>query len=297
MPGVYEQISGNRRKTIFLFFFFIFFIMFLVYFFGLYTGLGAFAIPFALIVAVGSAYFSYYHSDSLVLSISQAKPVTKQQLPQLYNIVEELSIGIGLNSPIRCYIIDDTAPNAFATGRDPQHAAIVVTTGLLQKLNRAELEGVIGHEMSHIKNFDTRIMMYTVVMVGLTALLSDFLLRITFFGRGNREDKGNLGLILAVAAIALAILSPIIATLIKLAISRNREFLADSSSALLTKNPAALASALQKISADTEPLEAANKATEHLYIINPLKEHASALNNLFETHPPLKDRIARLNAM
>lgn len=296
MAGVYEQVEGNRRKTLFLFFFFIFFVMFLVYIFALYTGLGAFAIPFALAIAVGSAYFSYYYSDSLVLSISQARPVTKKELPQLYNIVEELSVGIGLSSPIKCYIIDDTAPNAFATGRDPEHAAIVVTAGLLQKLNRAELEGVIGHEMSHIKNSDTRIMMYTVVMVGLTALLSDFLLRISIFGR-HREDRGNFGLVLAVVAIALAILSPLIATLIKLAISRNREYLADSSSALLTKNPGALASALEKISKDTEPLEAANKATEHLYIINPLKEHASALNNLFETHPSIESRIQRLREM
>ena len=199
----------------------------------------------------------------------------------------------------RCYVIDDTAPNAFATGRNPRTAVICVTTGLLGKMNRAELEGVIAHEMSHIKNLDIRLQTIVVVMVGVAALLSDWMLRSVLWGggrRGGSRDKGA-GAILAVVGLLLAAFSPIIAQLLQLAISRRREFLADADGAMLTRYPAGLASALRKIAADTEPLEAANKATAHLYIVNPLKDIKGAVNRMFSTHPPIEERIAALEKM
>ena len=200
------------------------------------------------------------------------------------------------------YVIEDSAPNAFATGRDPEHAYVVVTRGLLQKLDRLELEGVIAHELSHIGNYDIRLMTIVVVMVGLIALLADVMLRLTFFGAGRRgRNRGRGGgyatlIIYAIALVAI-VLTPIAAQLIRLAISRQREFLADSSAALLTRYPEGLARALEKIAADPEPLAEANKATAHLYIVNPLSEHKSFLNNLFATHPPIEERIALLRAM
>jgi heat shock protein HtpX len=215
--------------------------------------------------------------------------------------VEGLAIAAGIPAP-QCYVIDDTAPNAFATGRNPKNSVICVTTGLLQKMNRAELEGVIGHEMSHIKNYDILLQTLTVVMIGVVALLSDWILRGVFWGGGRRRSssrgKGN-SLVLALLAVglALAMLSPLISQLIRLAISRRREFLADASSAQLTRNPAGLASALRKLAADTEPLEAANKATAHLYIVNPLKNLRGFVNKLFSTHPPIEERIAALEKM
>ncbi|MFQ6108197.1 MAG: M48 family metallopeptidase, partial [Candidatus Aminicenantales bacterium] len=200
----------------------------------------------------------------------------------------------------RCYIIDDTAPNAFASGRNPQNAVIVVTKGLLEKLNRVELEGVIAHEMAHIKNYDVLVQTLAVVMVGVVALLSDWILRSFFWGgaRTKRRSKGGSGAaIFVVVGLVLAVLSPLIAQLIRLAISRKREFLADASGALLTRYPPGLASALRKLAADREPLEAANKATAHLYIVNPLKDIKGRVNSLFSTHPPIEERIAALESM
>ena len=200
-------------------------------------------------------------------------------------------------------MIDDTAPNAFATGRNPDHSVIVVTTGILDKLNRVELEGVIAHEMSHIKNYDILVQTLAVTMVGIVALLSDWILRIFFWGGGRRrssdrgKNSGNAGAVFLVIGLALAILSPIISQLIRLAISRKREFLADASGAMLTRYPPGLASALRKLDADREPLEAANKATAHLYIVNPLKDHKGRMNKLFSTHPPIEDRVAILEKM
>jgi heat shock protein HtpX len=200
-------------------------------------------------------------------------------------------------------VIDDTAPNAFASGRNPENSVIVVTTGLLQKLNRAELEGVIAHEMSHIKNYDVLVQTLAVVMVGVVALLSDWTLRTFFWGGGRRRSRdrsgggGNAAAILIVVALVLAILSPIIAQLLRLAISRKREFLADANGALMTRYPPGLASALKKLSADREPLEAANKATAHLYIVNPLKNIKGRVNKLFSTHPPIEERVAALEKM
>jgi heat shock protein HtpX len=234
--------------------------------------------------------------------MSKARPVTKEEYPYLYNVVEGLSIAAGIQPP-KCYVIDDTAPNAFATGRNPENSVIVVTTGLLDKMNRVELEGVIAHEMSHIKNYDVRLQTLVVVMVGVVALLSDWMRRTFWWGGGrgrksSREKGGSGGaaIILALALI-MAILSPLIAQLIHFAISRKREFLADASGAMLTRYPPGLASALRKIAADKEPLEAANKATAHLYIVNPLKDIGGAVNKLFSTHPPIEERIAALEKM
>jgi heat shock protein HtpX len=245
---------------------------------------------------------SYYASDKIVLAISRARPVKKEDFPYLYNVVEGLAIAAGLPKP-RCYVIDDTAPNAFASGRNPENAVIVVTTGLLQKLNRAELEGVIAHEMSHIKNYDVLVQTLAVVMVGVVALLSDWTLRTFFWGGGRRRSRdqsgggGNAAAVFIVVALVLAILSPIVAQLLRLAISRKREFLADANGALLTRYPPGLASALKKLAADREPLEAANKATAHLYIVNPLKNIKGRVNKLFSTHPPIEERVAALEKM
>jgi heat shock protein HtpX len=298
---MYEQISRNKRKSFFLVLFFLILIFCLAWAFGEMTGWGPQGLVFAVVTASAAAFGSYYASDKIVLAISRAKPVEKKDYPYLYNVVEGLAIAAGLPKP-RCYVIDDTAPNAFASGRNPKNAVIVVTKGLLQKLNRSELEGVISHEMSHIKNYDVLVQTLTVVMVGIVALLSDWILR-TFFwgGRGRRREtgkgRGSGAEIFIVVGLILAVLSPLIAQLIRMAVSRKREFLADASGALLTRYPPGLASALRKIAADKEPLEAANKATAHLYIVNPLKDIKGSVNKLFSTHPPIEERIAALEKM
>jgi len=295
---MYEQIAGNKRKSFLLVVLFVMVIFGLAWTLQYLTGLGTPGLILAAVIAIGSAIGSYYASDKIVLSISKARPATKEEFPYLYNVVEGLAIAAGVPAP-PCYVIEDTAPNAFATGRDPKHSVICVTTGLLQKLDRAELEGVVGHEMSHIKNYDMRLMTLAVVMVGVIALLSDWILR-TFLwgGRGRRvsKDKGAGGVLIIVGLI-MAILAPLVAALIRMAISRKREFLADASSAQLTRYPPGLASALRKIAADKEPLEAANKATAHLYIANPLLDHKGKMNRLFSTHPPIEERIAALEKM
>jgi heat shock protein HtpX len=295
---MYEQIASNKRKSFLLVFLFIAAIVFLGWVFDQVSGGGVVALPLAVVIALVSALGSYYASDKIVLSISKARPVTKEEFPYLFNVVEGLTIAAGVPAP-KCYVIEDTAPNAFATGRNPEHAVICVTTGLLDKMNRAELEGVVAHEMSHIKNYDIRLMTLTVVLVGVIALLSDWILRSFVWGgrvRKSGRDKGA-GQILIVVGLVFALLAPLIATLIRMAISRKREFLADASSAMLTRYPAGLASALRKIADDTEPLEAANKATAHLYIVNPLKDLKGSFNKLFSTHPPIEERIAALEKM
>ena len=298
---MYEQISRNKWKSAALVVFFMAFIFLLTWFFEYVTGWGKGGLVLAVVVSMAMAAAGYYSSDKVVLAISRARPVTKDEYPYLYNVVEGLAIAAGLPAP-RCYVMDDTAPNAFATGRNPEHAVICVTTGILEKLNRVELEGVIAHEMSHIKNFDIRLQTVVVVMAGIVALLSDWMLRSFFWGGGRRRSGrdsrgGGAGAILILVGLVLAMLSPLIATIIQLAVSRKREFLADASGAMLTRYPAGLASALRKISADTEPLEAANKATAHLYIVNPLKDIKGAVNKLFSTHPPIEERIAALEKM
>jgi heat shock protein HtpX len=297
---MYEQISRNKWKSAALVVFFMAFIFLLTWFFEYVTGWGKGGLVLAVVVSMAMAAAGYYSSDKVVLAISRARPVTKEEYPYLYNVVEGLAIAAGLLAP-RCYVIDDTAPNAFATGRNPEHAVICVTTGILEKLNRVELEGVIAHEMSHIKNLDIRLQTVVVVMAGVVALLSDWMLRSFLWGgrrRGSRDSRGGgAGAILILVGLALAVLSPLIAMIIQLAVSRKREFLADASGAMLTRYPAGLASALRKISADTEPLEAANKATAHLYIVNPLKNIKGGVNKLFSTHPPIEERIAALEKM
>jgi len=298
---MYEQIASNKRRSFLLVFFFLALIFLLAWLFEQMVGMGTAGLVAAVIIAIAMTIGSYFASDKIVLAMSKARPVTKEEFPYLYNVVEGLTIAAGLPPP-RCYVIDDTAPNAFATGRNPKNSVIVVTTGLLDKLNRVELEGVIAHEMSHIKNYDVLLQTLVVVMVGIVALLSDWMRRSFWWGGGRRRssDKGKgsggAAIILALA-LFMAILSPLIAQLIRFAVSRKREFLADANGAMLTRYPPGLASALRKISADREPLEAANKATAHLYIVNPLKDIRGPVNRLFSTHPPIEERIAALEKM
>ena len=302
-PGsvlVYDRISANKRETWLLMILFVGIL-------GALAAAGVFAFGGSIgilgivgIFLIGYALFSYFASTRVVLSISGAHEVTKEEEWEFVRRVENLCIGAGLPMP-KTWVLEDSAPNAFATGRDPKHSHVVVTRGLLDKLEPAELEGVLAHELSHIGNYDIRVMTIVTVLVGVTALLADIMLRATIWGsgsrRGNRGKGGGAAAILVILAIVAAILAPIVAQFIKFAVSRKREYLADASGALLSRNPEALARALEKIAGDHEPLEAANKATAHLYIENPLKEHASALNGLFNTHPPVEERIRLLRSM
>lgn len=297
---VYDRIGTNRRQTWLMMLLFVIVAGGFATVVALAIGLPIYAAPIVIAAIAVYAVISYYASSSVALAVSQAHEVTKEEEPDLYRVVENLSIGSGLPMP-KVYVIEDPAPNAFATGRDPQHASVTATRGLLNKLDHSELEGVIAHEMSHVGNYDIRVMTITVVLVGVIALLADLFMRWTWFGagtrEGNRDRGGSAFAILAIVAIVLAILAPIAAQLIQLAISRQREYLADASGALLCRNPEALASALEKISADPEPLAEANKATAHLYFSNPLHDHDSTLNNLFDTHPPVQERIRLLRSM
>lgn len=298
MAIIYHHISENKTKTVLLLGAFLILIIALGFVFS-----QAYGSPEILYLAAGFSIIysliSYYFSSQITLAISRARPVELKDNPELYRLVENLAIAAGLPTP-KIYIIEDTALNAFATGRNPEKAVVVFTTGILQKLNRTELEGVVSHELSHIGNYDIRLMTLVVVLIGVLTLLADFFLRMSFFGRSRSRDSNQLQAIFMIAGIVLAILSPIIATLIQLAISRKREYLADASGALLTRYPEGLASALEKISQDKEPLEAANKATAHLYIANPLKNHHDSVGwfaGLFNTHPPAAERIRRLREM
>ena len=298
---VYDRIDANRRSTFLLLFAFVLLLAGLSMALGIILGLPYPLAPLLVIPFLIVAVISYYSSSRVALAISQAREVTKEDEPELFRTVENLCIGAGLPVP-KVYVIEDGSPNAFATGRDPDHAAVAVTRGLLQKLDKLELEAVIAHELSHIGNYDIRVMTIVVVLAGLAALIADFALRLTFWGAGrrssNRGRSGGAGvaIVYAVALVAI-ILTPIAAQLIRFAVSRQREYLADASGALLCRNPDALARALEKISADPDPLEVANKATAHLYINNPLREHKSFLNNLFATHPPIEERVQLLRAM
>ena len=296
--SIYEAAAANRWRTLLLIAVFTALVAVLAYFVGEYfaPGGGIAALPFAFALSIGGALASYFAGDKLILAQSQARELGPSDEPQLRNIVEALALGLGVPTP-KIFVIDDSAPNAFATGRDPQHASIAVTRGLLDKLDRTELEGVIAHELSHVGNRDIRVMVLVTVLVGTVALLADWMWRSMFWGRGRDRDRGGGGAIIAVIAIALALLTPIIATLIQLAVSRQREYLADASGALLTRYPPGLASALRKIAADKEPLEVANKATASLYIANPLKDAPAFFDHLFDTHPPIEERIKRLEAM
>ncbi len=297
--SLYSQINNNKWRTWLIIVLFIAFISTLVFIFGKATGGNASGLSYAgiaLIISGIISFGSYYFSDKMILGMSNAKEIQKKDHPQLFNIVENLCLGEGIPKP-KIYIIDDSAPNAFATGRDPKHAVVCVTTGLLSKLNKGELEGVMAHELSHVKNYDIRLMAIVTILVGMVALLADFFMRSLWF-RDDREDRGSNQVFLIIG-IVLAILSPIIATLIQLSVSRRREFLADASGALLTRYPEGLASALEKISGDKEPLEVANNATAHLYIANPFKDKDKTnwFAGLFNTHPPIEERIKILRSM
>ena len=296
---LYTQTESNTRKTWLLIFFFLVFIIALGWLFSyILNNRGILII--AVIFSIFVSFSSYWHSDKIVLSMTKAKPIEKKDNPELYRIVENLSIAAGLPMPKIC-IIDEFQPNAFATGRDQKHAVVVVTSGLLKKLERVELEGVIAHELSHIGNKDMLLGTVLVILVGIIALLSQWFLRISFFGgmRRRRDSKNSTSAIFAVLGIIAAILAPIVATLIKLAISRKREFLADATGALLTRYPEGLARALEKISRDSNPLRVANTSNCHLYISNPFKDKQKEnwLTKMFLTHPPIEERIKALKEM
>lgn len=300
---MYNEIASNKRKSVFLALIFIVIIIALGWVFDqLYgNGRGNGGMVLAILIALIMTMISYFSGDKIALSVSGAKEIQHDDNKYLFHLVENLCITAGTPMP-KIYIIPDPAINAFATGRDPKHASIAVTDGALAKLNNEELEGVIAHELSHVKNYDIRFMMLVAVMVGAIAIFADIMLRSGGFMRGgnrdnNRDNGSQLFAILMIAGIILAILSPLIAELIKLAISRKREYLADASGALLTRYPEGLASALEKISADNQPMRKTSSATAHLFIANPFKGGRKKISALFSTHPPIEDRIQKLRTM
>jgi heat shock protein HtpX len=286
---MYSQIASNKRRSVLLVFGFIALVAVLDYVISRAFRQPSFFVPI-LIFAVIYAFVTYFFSSQIALGMSGAKPIEKKDAPELYLVVENLTIAAGLPMP-KVYIIDDPSPNAFATGRDPQHAVVAVTTGILPLLTKSELEGVIAHELSHVGNYDIRFMAVVVALVSAVALISDLFLRLTFWGGDDREDN-QLFFILGIIG---AILAPLVAALIQFAVSRQREYLADASGALLTRYPEGLASALAKISNNPKPMQHANSATSPLYISNPLK--GRSLAGLFDTHPPIAERIRRLREM
>jgi heat shock protein HtpX len=292
MATLYNQADANVRRT------WVLMITFFIVVVGVGWGLSYFfndvsilyvAVGLSLVMNVGS----YWYSDKIALATNGAKPISRESHRDLWNIVENIAIAQGMPVP-KIYVIDDPAPNAFATGRDPKHGVVAVTTGLMNMMERTELEGVIAHELSHIKNRDTLVMTVVVVLLGFVTLASDFFIRSRIYGSGD-DSGGKARTIMIVAGIALAILAPFIAQLIQLAISRKREFLADASGALMTRYPEGLASALKKIGAYTQPMQRANNATAHLFISNPFgAKAAKGISKLFMTHPPIEERVSAL---
>ncbi len=300
MKNYYEIIDENKVKSNLIVVLFIAFISISTYLISFALGSDSSSVFLAVLVSSFMSIGSFYYSDKIVLSMSGARPATKKEFFNFYTVTENLSTVANVPMP-KLYVIDDTAMNAFATGRDPDHAVVCATTGLLSRLTRSELEGVIAHELSHVKNYDIRLMGMVTVLVGTVTLLADWLLRFNFGSRRKSdEDNGNLGTLLFFAGIVMALLSPIIAQLIQLAVSRRREYFADASAVALTKHPEGLINALEKITNDKEPLEAANKATAHLFIANPLKNRHDSIGwfaGLFNTHPPVKERIKALRGL
>ncbi len=292
---MYKQIASNKRKSYLLMLLFFVILVGISWAYSQYFGTdsGYSMVIFAVILAVCMNLVSFYAGDSIALNIAGAKQLDKEKNPYVYRMVENLSITAGLPLP-KIYIISDPAMNAFATGRDPRHASIALTTGIIEGLENEELEGVIAHELSHVKNYDIRLMMIVIVCVGVIALLADWMTRSFFWRNRDNNERGNNGVFLIIGLV-LAILSPIFAKLIQLAISRKREFLADASGALLTRYPEGLARALEKISSQKKALRRVNKATAHLYIANPFGSEKMA--NLFSTHPPVAARLAALRSM
>lgn len=294
---MYNDIAANKRKTWLLIILFSLVIIALGWFFGEQNGNPESGIILATVFATFMALTSYFAGDKVALATNGAKEIDKDQAPELWNVVENLSITQGTPMP-KIYVMSDNAPNAFATGRNPKHASIAVTTGLLQVMNKNELEGVIAHELSHVKNYDILVMTIVIVLVGVITLLADWLMRSSMFRRrGNDRDSGQFMMVLFLVGLVLSILSPIIAELIKLAVSRTREYLADASGALLTRYPEGLASALTKIEQYDQPMCKANNATAHLFISNPFGANKKGITRFFSTHPPIEDRIKRLRTM
>ncbi len=298
--SMYDAQAQNRWRTVVLIAVFTVFVVALAFIFGDILGgsssAGIALVPLAIVFSAGSSLVSYFAGDKLVLAQSRAREVADGDEKVLRDVVETLALGLGIPTP-KLYVIEDPAPNAFATGRDPKHASVAVTRGLLDTMDRSELEGVIAHELSHVGNRDIRVMLLVTVLVGTVALLSDWLMRSMFWGGRSRDRDRNGAGILLIVGLVLAILTPIVASLIQLAVSRQREYLADASGAFLTRYPEGLANALRKIAADEHVLGVANKATASLYISNPLKDHPFQFDHLFDTHPPIEERIKRLEAM
>lgn len=291
---MFDMSKKNKRKSYFIVCIFTIVLSLIIYAICTYYDLGVFGVILSIFIAIMTSWTTYYNSDKIVLSLNGARPATREENQIMYENLEGLCIAAGLPMP-KLYIMDDGSPNAFATGRNPQNAVICVTTGLMEKLDSYELEGVLAHELSHIKNYDILLQTIASVFVSITTILSDFFLRITIRSsrRNNDNDSGNsLSSILMIIGLLLLVLSPIIAPLLKLALSRRREFLADSSAVELTRNPEGLINALIKISSDPDPLEQANKSTASLYIANPL--NGQNFSKLFSTHPPIEDRIKAL---
>jgi heat shock protein HtpX len=302
---MYEQIRNNRRASWLLAGLVVALLAVLGFAIG-YATMGGTSGAIGLlgvfgVVAIAWSIIGYYSGDKMVLTVSGAHRVTHEEAPQLYNVVEEMTIAAGLPQVPAVYILDEASPNALATGRDPQHASVAVTRGLLERLDREELQGVIAHEMSHIRNYDIRFETLVGILVGMVALVADFFLRWSFWGgmgrrRGGSSNGDQAGAILAIVAVVLAILAPLAAYAVQFAVSRRREYLADASAVELTRNPLGLARALTRIAADPAPLRHANRATAHLYIANPLKK-TKEVTGVFDTHPPIQQRIAVLLEM
>ena len=303
---MYDRISSNVRKSWLLVVCFMAFVLLLGWLFGQYMGFGYWGVAIAAIVSIAMTWGSYFSSDKIALSMSRAKPADERQYKQLHNIVEGLSIAAGLPKP-RVYVIDDTAPNAFATGRNPEHAAVAVTRGLIAKMGRDELEGVIAHELAHIKNRDTLVMTLAVTLVGVVVLMADWMVRALWWGAGDDDHRSGLGAPLAILGFVLLLISPLIAQLLQFAISRRREFLADAEGVNLTRYPAGLINALEKLKTDQTVVRSGSRATAHLWIEAPIARHANEskranksgawLNRMFDTHPPLDERIGALRSI
>ncbi len=291
---MYSQITANKRKSVFLIAIFIVFVIFIGYAFGQYTGYGYNGLYIAVAIAVIMTLVSYYSGDKIALSTARAKgPLQKNDNPYVYRMIENLCITAGLPMP-KVYLIPSGAMNAFACGRDPEHSSIALTQGIIEELENEELEAVIAHEISHIKNYDIRVMMLVIVLVGVITLIADWFLRFNLYGGKRSNSNNNSGNIIAIVGIVLLVLSPLFAKIIQLAVSRKREFLADADGSLLTRYPEGLASALEKISKNST-LPNANRATAHLFIANPIKK--KSFKKLFSTHPPVEERIAALRSM
>jgi heat shock protein HtpX len=288
---MYSDIAANKRKTVMVMAVFLAFVALVIWIFDKYLGGGTGVFYGGLVGACVYALITYYAGARMALAVNQAHEIQKHDNPRLWRIVENLAITDGLPMP-KVYIMNDPAPNAFATGRDPKHATVCATSGILDIMNDQELQGVLAHELSHIKNYDIRVSMIAFALTAVISLIADIIIRLTWFGGGDREENNQVFLILGIVA---AILAPIVATLIQLAVSRQREYLADASGALATRYPEGLASALEKIKQTGSVARRQNTATAHLFFVNPLKPHALA--GLFSTHPPIDDRIKRLRGM